>query len=364
MSATVNYYPEPSGGGACDFNDAAPASTRTVALASYSGNLDLSGAETIDSTATNVGDRVLVAAQTTQSQNGIWVVAAGAWTRAEDFNDGDQIEAGTEIRVTGGQRWRYSKWVLGNLGAISVGTTSLVFRPTQVDLNPVGAGLTVGTYSSIGLQEFRIMNTANPGGLNELLYCGAFSTATRLEALDGDGIRFGGIGYRDVAATKAWVAYKGTQGRPTGIPANLDTAGQKGGLAAQPDLTNLRQMGYDTETGGGWKIWGEAYKALARGTNLTDADQNLTPGTDKLSEYFQRTALTDNRTKELQNADTFTGQLVRVVRVDTAAFTLEIEADDDSTLFTFPASLTKPMEAFFRKTAVEFEFLHAAYLDT
>lgn len=49
-------------------------------------NITLSGTQTIDGIAVVAGDRVLVKNQTTASQNGIYDVAAGAWTRAADAN--------------------------------------------------------------------------------------------------------------------------------------------------------------------------------------------------------------------------------------------------------------------------------------
>ena len=49
-------------------------------------NITLSGTQTIDGIAVIAGDRVLVKNQTTASQNGIYDVAAGAWTRPADAN--------------------------------------------------------------------------------------------------------------------------------------------------------------------------------------------------------------------------------------------------------------------------------------
>ena len=52
-------------------------------------NLDLSSTETIDGVSVVEGDRVLVAGQTTASENGIYVVnASGAWSRATDLANG------------------------------------------------------------------------------------------------------------------------------------------------------------------------------------------------------------------------------------------------------------------------------------
>jgi hypothetical protein len=50
-----------------------------------------SGTMTIDAISLSVGDRVLLKDQTTQSENGIWVVAAGAWTRAVDTNSWNEL---------------------------------------------------------------------------------------------------------------------------------------------------------------------------------------------------------------------------------------------------------------------------------
>jgi len=49
-------------------------------------NLDLNGTETLDGISCGVGDRVLVMSQTNAADNGIYIVASGAWTRATDFD--------------------------------------------------------------------------------------------------------------------------------------------------------------------------------------------------------------------------------------------------------------------------------------
>jgi hypothetical protein len=51
----------------------------------------LSGAQTIDGVALVAGDRVLVKNQNTQSQNGIYVVASGAWSRSLDADAWDEL---------------------------------------------------------------------------------------------------------------------------------------------------------------------------------------------------------------------------------------------------------------------------------
>ena len=59
--------------------------------AASTGNLTLSGTQTVDGIALVAGDRVLVKDQATTSQNGIYVVAAGAWTRALDMDSWSEV---------------------------------------------------------------------------------------------------------------------------------------------------------------------------------------------------------------------------------------------------------------------------------
>jgi hypothetical protein len=57
---------------------------KTSVIAATTANITLTAPQTIDGISVIAGDRVLVKNQTTASANGIYVVAAGAWTRAVD----------------------------------------------------------------------------------------------------------------------------------------------------------------------------------------------------------------------------------------------------------------------------------------
>lgn len=92
-----------------------------------SANLDLDGIETIDSVLTVAGDRVLVIGQTDASQNGIWVVASGPWTRAEDFDAVEQMVAGVLVAVQEGTVYAGSLWMFTTPAPIVVGTSDLSF---------------------------------------------------------------------------------------------------------------------------------------------------------------------------------------------------------------------------------------------
>jgi hypothetical protein len=90
-------------------------------------NITLSGTQTIDGVSVIAGDRVLVKDQTTGSQNGIYVVAAGSWTRATDADTNTEVTAGMFTFVTEGTVNADSGWVLTTNDAITLGTTALTF---------------------------------------------------------------------------------------------------------------------------------------------------------------------------------------------------------------------------------------------
>ncbi len=64
---------------------------QSVKAASTANIATLSGTMTIDGVALVAGDRVLVKDQTTTSANGIYVVAAGAWSRATDMDSWAEV---------------------------------------------------------------------------------------------------------------------------------------------------------------------------------------------------------------------------------------------------------------------------------
>lgn len=70
--------------------------------AATTGNITLSGTQTIDGIACVSGDRVLVKDQTDSTQNGIYLVDTGAWVRDADFNDNLDLVRGTLVNVIDG----------------------------------------------------------------------------------------------------------------------------------------------------------------------------------------------------------------------------------------------------------------------
>lgn len=121
-------------------------------------NITLSGVQTIDGAALGVGDRVLVKDQTNANQNGIYLVAASAWTRPADADSGTKLTSGARVAVEEGSINAGRVWYLATVGAISVGSTALQFS----DEHPKA------TQTSVGLMRIATMAEALSGLLDDV----------------------------------------------------------------------------------------------------------------------------------------------------------------------------------------------------
>ena len=98
-------------------------------------NVTLSGGApaTVDGTSLALRDRVLVTAQTTGSENGIYYVTTvgagsnGTWARSLDANETGEIKAGTIIMITEGTTYADTQWKLTTDDPITVGSTTMTF---------------------------------------------------------------------------------------------------------------------------------------------------------------------------------------------------------------------------------------------
>jgi Right handed beta helix region len=120
-------------------------SSLTKVRAAATGNVNISSpGASIDGVTLASGNRVLLPAQSTGSQNGIYVFngAASAMTRATDFNDSAEMKPGLLVVVEEGTANKDSLWELETDGPITLGTTALVF----VAKAGGAAGLALKTY--------------------------------------------------------------------------------------------------------------------------------------------------------------------------------------------------------------------------
>ena len=120
--------------------------------AASTGNLTLSGTQTVDGVVLAVGDRVLAKDQATGSQNGIYVVAAAGWTRPADADENAEVTAGMATTVAEGTSNGDKTFVLTSNDPITVGTTALAF--TQLG---GGTPYTAGAGLSLSGNQFAVV---------------------------------------------------------------------------------------------------------------------------------------------------------------------------------------------------------------
>lgn len=91
-------------------------------------NITLSGVQIIDDVQGAAGDRIGVVGQTNKAQNGIYVMAAGAWARATDFSTSAPVYTNIAFTVQEGAVNSSQTFILTTTGSISIGTTALNFK--------------------------------------------------------------------------------------------------------------------------------------------------------------------------------------------------------------------------------------------
>jgi type II secretory pathway pseudopilin PulG len=99
------------------------ANSRPVRVATTSNQV-LLGLPTIDDIAVQAGDRVLLTGQTAGKENGVWVAAAGAWTRATPEDEVADMPTGTNWIVREGTANAWSYWHLNNLDGYVLARTA------------------------------------------------------------------------------------------------------------------------------------------------------------------------------------------------------------------------------------------------
>lgn len=116
-------------------------SVRIVAVANIAS---LSGLSAIDGVTPIAGDRILLTSQTTASANGVYVAAAGAWSRATDADATGEVTPGAFWFVEEGTTYGKTQWRCNNTGAITLGTTSItIVQFGAANMYTAGNGLTL-----------------------------------------------------------------------------------------------------------------------------------------------------------------------------------------------------------------------------
>lgn len=185
--------------------------------AATTGNITLSGTQTIDGVAVIAGDRVLVKNQSSAAENGIYVAAVSTWSRAADANTWDEL-VGAFTFVEDGSTNDNTGWVCsvapgGTLGVtavtfeqfsgagqitagagmVKVGNTlnvqsasssRIVVGADEIDLATTGVG--AGTYRSVTVDTFgRVTAGTNPTTLAGYGISDAYTTTQTDTLLTG-----------------------------------------------------------------------------------------------------------------------------------------------------------------------------------
>lgn len=165
-------------------------------------DITLSAPQTIDGVSVIAGDRVLVKDQSTTSQNGIYVVAAGAWSRSTDFDNITPIDEinGAWVGVQEGTANAGKVFVEYGLVA-TVGTDPILFTFFNALSSLLGGDMITvsGSTVSVDLATVSGLESTNPG-----------NAAGQLRAkLDGSTLEINGSNQqqvKDAGITNAKVA--------------------------------------------------------------------------------------------------------------------------------------------------------------
>jgi hypothetical protein len=206
--------------------------------AATTANITLSGTQTVDGVALVAGDYCLVKNQSTASQNGVYVVAAGAWTRAPEFDSTVEFDK-RDIFVTAGTT-QISTWWMSATKNVTVGTTSVTFAQipngigTGADQAAAGnhthttfAGLSLTAASSIGAawsERYTSRTGTASTATTDLVVNFSGSTASQIETMP-DGVAVANNSGRVIRyvnnATVAWTLRQSASNSLDGSTADL-----------------------------------------------------------------------------------------------------------------------------------------------
>jgi len=132
------------------------------------GNITLSGTQTIDGVALSVGDRVLVKDQSNQKNNGIYEVKNNGWTRTADADNTPtgELAGGDFCLVLEGTVNSGYGYVCSNTSAITIGTTDITYAAfNAAKAVSAGTGLTETTPGTLAADstvvQFRVSGVSD-----------------------------------------------------------------------------------------------------------------------------------------------------------------------------------------------------------
>jgi len=120
--------------------------TKASVVAGTTGNITLSGTQTVDGVVLIAGDRVLVKNQTAPADNGLYLCAASSWTRTTDMDTWAEVP-GAYVFVEGGSTLADTGWVCTSDAGGTIGVTAIVWA----QFSGAGSGVSSINFGSTGL---------------------------------------------------------------------------------------------------------------------------------------------------------------------------------------------------------------------
>jgi len=122
-------------------------------LCATTANIALTGLQTLDGITVAAGDRVLVKNQSTQANNGIYLAATGAWSRAPDADAYSELVSAF-LFVESGSTLAGTAWYCTSQPGGTLGVTAIVWSNFSV-----ASSYTAGTGLTLAASQFSITNT-------------------------------------------------------------------------------------------------------------------------------------------------------------------------------------------------------------
>jgi len=234
--------------------------TKASVVAATTVNITLSGTQTIDGIALVAADRCLVKNQTLSQNNGIYDVAAGAWTRSSDMNTWAQVP-GAYVFVEQGTTQADTGWVCTSDAGGTLGTTAI----TWAQFSGAGSGVSSITFGTTGLTPATAttgavtvagtLAVANGGtnitsyAIGDLIYASTTGILSKLaDVATGNALISGGVGvapsYGKIALTTHVSGTLPVANGGTGL-----TAGTSGGILAYTATGTLASSALLTQYG-------------------------------------------------------------------------------------------------------------------
>jgi hypothetical protein len=131
--------------------------TKASVVAGTTANITLSGTQTVDGVVLVAADRVLVKNQTDPAENGIYLCAAGAWTRTTDMDTWAEVP-GAYVFIEGGTTLADTGWVCTSNAGGTIGTTAITWAQfSSSGSYTAGTGLTLtGSAFSVNASQTQI----------------------------------------------------------------------------------------------------------------------------------------------------------------------------------------------------------------